>query len=646
MSVLESTRDLLDVFIEQTDTIPQMLYNIQANLGLRPANMFKEDGEWKVITFNELLYKVENLAMGLMKIGVQSQDFIGIKAHTCVRWGWADLGLLFAGGASASVYPSLSRKQTVEIVTHCEMKYLMLGNRELLFDTLKFKDEMPGVKALICMEKGFIGNGEDIFGLDELMQMGADKRQDCYEMLKERVSSLNAESPAVLVYTSGTTADLKGVLHSHKDMLWASYRGQKGVANHKHSQNYNTVSMSVLPMSHILEKINSYYGPISCGAMIGYVDSPANILSDIQVIKPSWITLVPRLVSRLYLGLERAFSATEAGKKAWDWAMDVAVRVTYELEDEQGLIDTTIPFEEQLNGSLREEWIAANNTVYCRIKNALGGRVWDICVGGSVLESELHRKLTGMGGWSVVYGYGSTESTACMAQSSADCVRVGWTGELDPGVEAKLAEDGELLIRGHGIISSYYKNPEANAKSFTDDGWFKTGDIAEFDESGNLRVIDRKKGFIVLDTGKNVAASRIESLCEKHGVLDQVVIFGQDKKYIAAFVVPNLEVIVNMFRNNKIPFDESAVKYENISGMKIVVEVGEDIINKQFVQQAVKAAIDKVNSELESYESIKKYKVLVRRFSEKSGEVTPSQKMRMHIIRQKYRELIDELYSG
>ncbi|MEA1961129.1 MAG: AMP-binding protein [Bacillota bacterium] len=495
MSLLERTKDLLDVFIEQTDTIPQMLYNIQVNLGLRPANMFKEDGEWKVITYNELVNRVENIAIGLMQIGVQSEDFVGIKAHTCARWAWADLGLLFAGAVSTSVYPSLSKKQTVEIATHCEMKWLMLGDRELLFDTLKYKDEMPGVKALICMEKGFVGNGEDIFGLDELMQLGADNRQDCCGLIKERLSSLTADSPAILVYTSGTTADLKGVLHSHKDILWASYRGQKGVALHKHSQNYNTVAMSVLPMSHILEKINSYYGPLSCGAMIGYVDSPATILSDIQAIKPTWITLVPRLVSRIYLGFERAFSATEIGKKAWDWAMDVALRATYALENEHGVIDTTIPFEDQLNGSLREEWIAANNNVYSRIKNALGGRVWDITIGGSVLEAELQRKFTGMGGWALEFGYGSTESTSCMAQSNADCARMGWTGELDPGTEAKLADDGELLIRGHGIITSYYKNPAANAKSFTEDGWFKTGDIAEFDES-RKSLLRKKCGCI------------------------------------------------------------------------------------------------------------------------------------------------------
>ncbi|MEA1961922.1 MAG: AMP-binding protein [Bacillota bacterium] len=635
---------LYDSFEKEINTIPQMLYSSQANFGGRSANMFKDDGQWRIITYNDLVKNVENLAMGLIKIGVDASDFIGIKAHNSAQWTWADLAITFAGGVSVSIYPSLSTLQTATIADHCDMKYLFVDNRKTLFAVLESLHELPTIKGIFVLEKGFQGDGNKIWGMDELMQQGQENRQDLFPVLKARLDALTPDTPGVLVYTSGTTGELKAVLHTHKEVLYACWRGWKNEAMHGHAENYNTVAMSVLPLSHILEKVNSHYGPLLLGATVGFVESPADMMTDIKVIKPTWVTVVPRILSRIYMGIESAFAATEAGKKAWDWAMDVAVRATYALEDEWGCINTLIPFEEQLTGPLRDEWILANNTVYWRIHMALGGQARDLNCGGSMLGEDLHRKFIGMGGWSIGYGYGSTESGAAITEGNPNGNKVGWTSNINPGVEVKVEDDGELLIRGKGIITEYYKNDAVNAESFTPDGWLKTGDIAEFDENNYMRIIDRKKSLIVLDTGKNVPMGRIVTLCDKYALLDQVVVLGQDKKYIAALIVPNLDILVQLFKQKELPFDKSALRYQVVNGSNVCVEVGSDMINHPFVLQAIQTEVDKVNAELESFETIKKFKLLPGRLTEEAGEITPSQKLRMKVIRDKYHAEVKELY--
>ena len=636
---------LLDQFGKHIHTIPQALYNSQANFGSRGANLYKEDGQWITINYNQLIEKVENIAMGFIKLGANLGDFIGIKAPNSVRWTWADMACLFAGAASVSIYPSLLKKDTVFIANHSEMKFLVVQDQQGLEEIQAYLDEMPTVKGLICLEKGFKGNGSSVYGLDELMEMGEQARKELLPIMKERHEQLNAKSPAILVYTSGTTGALKGVLHPHKHIIWAIEHGLKYFADHGHPQDYRVVTMCLLPLSDIMEKINDYYGALTIGAMIGFAESPATMFDDMQIIKPNWVMLVPRILSRVYLLLEQKFSATEEGKKLWDWAMDVALRTSYALEDEHGCINTTIPYEEQLSGDLREEWLKAYDMVFWRFHYVWGGEMRDINCGGAALDPELHRKYLGMGTWSIGYGYGSTESGGGITEAPPDSNKMGWTGPPNPGLEMKLDDDGELLLRGDGIITEYFKDDEANATCFTEDGWFRTGDIGEFDELGRLRIIDRKKSLIILDTGKNVSTVKIESLCDTSPLLDQVAVFGQDRKYISALVVPNLDIILAVLQSRGITLEENQVKYDIQNGIPVCVKIPTAIVEQEAIVNAVQAEIDRVNEQLEDYERIKKIKILPFRFTENNGEVTPSQKLKMNVIEKKYQPYLDELYT-
>lgn len=631
------------IFEDQVFTIPQALYYNQMALGGRPAQLFNDGGKWRIITYNDLVAGCENIALALMKLGIRRHDLLAIKAASSARWTWADLGNMFAGAATVSIYPTLSREETIAIARHCEFRLLYVDTVERFYEVMGYLHEMPSVEYVVCMEKGFRGDGKKTFGLGELIGIGAEERKTQLNALKERLASINGDSPAAMVYTSGTTGKLKGVMHSHRSILYAAIRGYSHLAKYDRLENYNCVSMITLPLSHIMEKVNGYYGPLTIGGMVGFGQSPATFMTDLSVIRPTWITWVPRLLARMYYTMEGAFSATESGKKLWEWAVDIAIKTTHALEDEDGYINMTIPYEEQLQGELREQWKAAYNAVYWRIHHALGGKMVDLNIGGAYLDEELHRKLVGMGVY-IGYGYGLTETAAGVAESAPSAYKIGWISPPNPGVEFKLDADGELLIRGNGVITEYYKDEEATRESFTEDGWFRTGDIAEVDKRGYIRIVDRKKSIIVLDTGKNVAQARIESLCSLSPLLDQVVVLGQNRKYISALIVPNFEVILHVFRSQSLPFDESQLEYGEVNGMRICVKVGEDIINNPLVVAQIQKEIDKVNEKLDDFETIKQFKILNRRLSEEAGEITPSAKIRTKVVMERYADIIESLY--
>lgn len=637
---------LVKNFDEQVHTFPQALYISQENFGLRPANMYKEDGKWRTISYDELVYKVENIAMGLIKLGIQAGDLIGIKAKTSVRWTWADSACLFAGAATVSIYPTLSRSQTVLIGNHSEITALFVDTAEALYDALKYIDDIPSLKYIICMEKGFKGDKKNVFGLGEILYSGYQARQELILELKARINNLTEDSPAFMVYTSGTTGNSKGAMMNHKELLYSCSRSVWHYFKYNRVETYNGVHIAVVPLAHVMEKIHSYYTPLTVGSMIGFAESPATMMNDYKFIKPTWQMFVPRLLSRFLLGFQNAFYQTEEGKKVWDWAMDVAIRATYALEDENGNIDTTTPFEQQLTGEIREEWIKANNTVFWRLRYALGGNMFAHNSGGAYFDPNMHRTFIGMNMF-IGNGYGLTETGAGVAECPPGATKIGWISPPNPGIEILLDDDDEVLLRGHGVITQYYKNEQASKESFTEDGWFRTGDIGEISDDGYLRIVDRKKNLIILDTGENVAVNKIDGLCGNSPLLDQVAVLGQDKKYVSALIVPNFEILIRTLREQGMPFNDEKVEFEtDINGMEVCMEVGDDVINNDLVQRAIQAEINKVNEQLESFEAIKKFKLINRRFTEEVGEITPTGKNKMNVIKERYANYIEELYKS
>lgn len=392
-----------------------------------------------------------------------------------------------------------------------------------------------------------------------------------------------------------------------------------------------------------MEKIHGYFSPLLLGGTLGFASSYENLLMDIATIRPTWLTWVPRLAAVLFLSFQKGFMSTKDGRIAWEKAMDVAVRATKALEDHNGYINLTIPIPDQLEEPLRQEWIESYNSVYWRFHHVLGGQLKNFIIGAAYLDIDLQRKLVGMG-LPIILGYGLTESAAGIALSCPDKYKIGWISPPTPGVEFRQNEDGELLIKGLGVIDSYYNNIEATRESVTSDGWFKTGDIAEMDDNGYIRIVDRKKLLIVLDNGKKISQARLEALCGTSPLIDQVAIVGQDREYISALIVPNYDFILRVLRSHGIPFDESQVVYQDINDISTCVEVGMDIMQNDLVRLAMQDQIDMINSKLREYETIKTFRLMRHRFCEEDGELSHANKLKMKTILEKYQDVIEDMY--
>ena len=309
---------MLDLFREKVHTIPRALYNTQMNFGNRPANLFKENGKWRVITYNELLTNVENIAIGLIKLGIKPGDFVGVKAVNSARWTWADLGSVYAGAVSVSFYPSLSQADTTAVANHSGVKLLFVENQPAVQDISGYRKDIPSLQYLVCLDNSFSGNGKDILSLDELIDIGASAHQEYHGELKTRLKALQGDSPAMLVYTSGSVDNLKAALFSHQDILDSATRVYRHFKNYGQIENSDIVSMVFLPISHIMEKIHGYLGPLFIGGALGFISSAENILMDVTTIRPTWVTWVPRMASTLFLGFQKPFMATKDGRIAWE----------------------------------------------------------------------------------------------------------------------------------------------------------------------------------------------------------------------------------------------------------------------------------------------------------------------------------------
>lgn len=635
---------MLNKFLEEVKTLPRMFYNTVENFGERPALKYKVDGNYVTLDYNGFADIVQKMGSGLISLGLEKGDRVCLMAHTSPQWAWADFAIQTSGGITVTVYPTLSAEETAFIVNHSEARFLMAGNGHIAARLIDVWGEMPGLERIIVLEKGRTFDDDRIISLDKFRELGEMLLFEDPGRHRARWQSVAGSDPSSIIYTSGTTGDLKGSLLSQENMIGALGRSLKHMAISGYSASYSDVAFSLLPLAHIWERNNSYLAMLSVGACIGYAEKPTTLLQDIQAIKPTWVLLVPRLWDRIYSGFKAAFCSSPDGKQLFDWAEKVGERVLEHRTGPTGSIDLTADPTIGMNEKLKADFLKADAMVYSQLRQLLGGRLKIPYSGGGLLPPDLHRNYLLLN-FPLLNGWGLTETAAGISHGSPNATKIGWLARMVPGVEAKLDCDGEILVRGIGIIREYYKNAAETAESFTEDGWFRTGDIGEFDDEGFLRIIDRKKSIIVLDTGKNVAPARIESKFVNSPFVDQVVVVGNDRKYIAALIVPAFDLILYMLREKGFYIDESELVYAEINGVNTCIKVGEDVIGNPLVKELIDSEVKRINEYLEDYETIKQYAILSRKFTEESGEVTPTLKLKNRVILRNFSEDIEALYA-
>ncbi|MGE5454013.1 MAG: AMP-dependent synthetase/ligase, partial [Methylocystaceae bacterium] len=544
---------LIDNFMRDVPSTIHMFYNTVKFMGHRPAQKFQFGDGYLTLTYNEFAERVEKFAHGFMALGLQKGDRISIMAATCPVWDWADYGARAAGCAVATLYPSDPDDSIVFTTKHSEVSCLCVENEELLTKFLRVWDQLPKVKNIIVLNTTYQSELPQIMNLQQLWDLGAAFQIANPDAYNQRWNSLTQSDLATILYTSGTTGIQKGCALTHKNMLSGTLAvSQVGYWGNTPFSCEDTV-FSVLPLSHNWNRIDNHSACISYGGMIGYASSPRTLLADLQEIKPTFVMLVARLWTRIWNGVAGHICSTPQGKEKYEWAMRIGHQTLATRMDENGVIDLTTDPTAYLDSALKAEFLQADKEVFSIFRSVFGGRVNKAYSGGALLPAELQMNYWGMN-FPLLDGWGLTETSSGCNMVQARCVRIGWEAPMMAGSKVEMmlnSEDNEIWVRGDSVITEYYNNPEETATSFTPDGWFKTGDIGEVDH-GFMRLVDRKKAIIVLDTGKNVAPARIESKFINSPYVEQLLVLGDNRRFISALIVPMYDSVLALFKERGI----------------------------------------------------------------------------------------------
>ncbi|MFE1784072.1 AMP-dependent synthetase/ligase [Streptomyces sp. NPDC059506] len=579
--------------------------------------------EWLSLTWSQAAERVFNIAAGLMALGVRPEERVAIASSTRLEWILSDMGVMCAGAATTTVYPSTNADETAYILSDSNSRVLVAEDAAQLAKARERRAELPDLRHVVLIDPvtEVPGDGDDdwVLTLAELEKRGAAHREQNPECIKETVAGLRPEQLATLIYTSGTTGRPKGVRLAHDS--W-SYLGR---AIHATGLlNPDDMQYLWLPLAHVFGKV-LIASQVSIGhptAVDGRVD---NIIEHLPIVRPTYMAAVPRIFEKVYNGVAAKARAGGGAKyKIFKWAAEVAreyAKATQENFRRTG--KASAPF------GLTAKHAVADKLVYAKIREAFGGRMRACVSGSAALAPEIGYFFSGAG-IHILEGYGLTESSAASFVNPGEAYRTGTVGKPVPGTEVRIAEDGEILLRGPGIMQGYHGLPEKTAEVLEEDGWFHTGDIGELSEDGYLKITDRKKDLIKTSGGKYIAPTEVEgqfkAVCP---FVSNVLVIGAARNFCTALIALDEPSIMGWAKENGL-------------GGKSYAEV----VASPQVEKLVKGYVDRLNEGLQRWQQIKKFRVLPRDLDIEHGELTPSLKLKRPVVEREFKGLIDEMYAG
>lgn len=588
-------------------TLLHVLHDQVAKLGDRPALWSKKQGVYRSISWREYGQRVRQLALGLSEVGLSRGGALTILSFNREEWVIAELAAISLGGVAVGIYTTSSPEQIEYVASHCESELILVENERYLDLIQPLRSKLPRLRRIVVIDPP-ANPRPDVISYEEVLRLGqaADER-----VYWESVGALQPSGLATLIYTSGTTGRPKGVMLSHRNLVWTA-RQLSSSTPYSNSD----VALSYLPLSHIAEQICTIYGPLFNGVQVYFAESLEALPQNIREVRPTAFFGVPRVWEKFKARAEEGIAGLPVlRQRLISWAR----RITLE-RNHRFLAGERIPLRLELQYQL------ARKRVFAKLKERIGfdrTRVFATSaapIGKDVLEffASIDMILREV--------YGQSEVTGPTSVSTEEATRLGLLGRPMIGVEVRIADDGEILVRGENVCLGYYKDPAATAELLRD-GWLHSGDVGELSAEGFLRITGRKKEIIVTSGGKKTAPANIESLLRSVVPLSQALVVGERRSYLVALLTLDPEKMPAFARERGMP--------ESVSSLR------RDPAFLKYLDEQIE---QRVNSALARFETIKKFAILPSDFSVEGGELTPTMKLRRAAVEQKYADLIESLY--
>lgn len=564
----------------------------------------KKGDNWYTFSTQEYVEKSHQFAMGMMALGVLAGDKVATVTNNRPEWNFADMGLSMMGAVHVPIYPTIGEEEYSYILTHSEAKYLIVGDAKL-FEKLKpVVANVPNILEIYAFEE--VAGAKNY---EEILALGAANSKRLMAELEKIKASIQPEDLATIIYTSGTTGVPKGVMLSQRNLV-SNFTAHAKL--HNLGKDHRVISF--LPLCHVYERSVNYHFQFK-GLGIYYVGNLGQIVSAIKEIKPHMFNSVPRLLERVHDGfVTKGKELSGIKKKLYFWAL----RLTQHFE-----------YNKKYSPLMRLKIKIADKLIYSKWRAALGGNIVYVVSGGAALQPNIARVL-GMAGMWNLEGYGLTETSPVIAVNNpmTSQMMIGTVGPVLEGFEVKIADDGEILCKGPGVMMGYYKAPEITAEVIDADGWFHTGDIGTFVDGIYLKITDRKKEMFKLSGGKYIAPQMIENKLKSSTLIEQAMVIGANQKFASALISPNFVLLHDWCAENKIHFEDN-----------------KDLIKKPEVVAKIQKEVNEINKTLGQHEEIKRFRLVCAEWTPATGELSPTLKLRRNIVAQRYQTLIDEIFS-
>jgi len=572
--------------------------------GDAPAIRFKQDGEWVSRGFTEVAEEVRALALGLVDLGVERGDKVSILANTRPEWTYFDFAALSIGAIVVPIYQTNSPEECQYVLENSDAKVIVVEDDEQLEKVRRVRDQLPLLEHVVRMT----GSSDDAISSEELAKRGS--RRDASEW-EERWSAVTPEDVCTFIYTSGTTGPPKGCIITH-----GNYRAMLDMVNETSVIEEEDITYLYLPLAHSFALLIQL-GSFDLGATLAYWErDPLKIMPNLAEVKPTYFPSVPRIFEKIYTAATSGMEKEGGLKKmVFDWSIRVGRRM---LETERA--------GREPGFFLRKQYEFADRKVLSKIRGLFGGRLRLAVSGAAPINPDILRFFDAAGVL-VLEGWGMTETSTAATISSPEDFKTGTIGKPFPGCDVKIAEDGEILVKGPNVFQGYYKNEEATRETIVD-GWLHTGDIGEMDSEGFISITGRKKDIIITAGGKNITPANLENEIKQHPLVSQCVVVGDRRPYLVALVTLDPEEAVSYAKEHGLPEDL------------------EQLAADRSVRDVIEEHLGRVNEKFARVEQVKKIAILPQDLSQESGELTPTLKVKRAVVAAKHDREIEKLYAS